>query len=110
MEFRYFSSVKGAAVPRFGSTSFIGAARTPRGFAWNLDAVVAVPVEEVNRYLREYNRVLRSDALRERKVVDFEQWQAKQAAEDKATEAKAAAATEAKAEQPARPRRAAAGG
>jgi hypothetical protein len=79
---RYFSSVEGAAVPRFGSRSFIGAVRTAKGFSWTPDAVVAVPDEETGRYLREYARVIRAGALRERTAADHERWMAKQAIAD----------------------------
>ena len=47
-EYRYFSGVSGAAVPRFGHQgTWIGAELTSTGFKWNEDAVVAVAVRDV---------------------------------------------------------------
>ena len=41
MDFKYFSSVQGRAVQRYGTDSYIGATKTPKGFVWDVDRVVA---------------------------------------------------------------------
>lgn len=82
-DFRYFSPVRGHAVPRFGvKGQFLGAQRTEKGFEWNEEAVVALPVAELRRYLREYNRILKPSrgvpGLVERTEADYKRWQEKQ--------------------------------
>ena len=64
IRFRYFRSIVGHLVPRFGTRDFIGARRDPaEGVKWDTDAVVRIPETEYNRYLREYRRILAAGGL-----------------------------------------------
>lgn len=76
VKMRYFSPKKGHAVTRYGTDSTIGATRTPNGYEINESAVVAIPDSEVRRYFKEYKSHLDSGSLTERKVEDYEAWQA----------------------------------
>jgi len=75
IEFRYFSPVAGRVVPRFGTDSFIGASRGPKGFTVNSHVVVAVPAAEVARYPKEYRNCLTRGDLVSRTKSDFEAFQ-----------------------------------
>ena len=71
--FRYFRSVAGMVVPRYGTVSFIGAMRDKvQGWVWDTDLVVRIPEFETTRYLREYRRALADGALVECSQADFE--------------------------------------
>lgn len=61
-DFRYFRSVPGAAVLRYGTRSYIGCVRTMTGFVWT-DEVIAIPALECRRFVREYRRALADKAL-----------------------------------------------
>lgn len=102
--FRYFKSVEGRVVPRFGQRSYIGCRRGPQGFAWS-DQAVSIPAIEVVKYLREYNRALADGSLVEVSKAQYDKEQAgitaaKQAAAEQAqaTQAKSAKATKKAAE------------
>lgn len=71
--YRYFSCVPGRVAHRFGSRSFIGATRGKDGYEWNEDEIVPIPLNEIRRYLREYNRLLRGPrpALIERTEKEY---------------------------------------
>ena len=105
---RYFSSVKGRVATRFGRVgALIGCRRTKAGFEWNPDEVVAIPSLEVDRYRREYGRLLDKDqpggpSLIERDKKAFDTW-CKAAEEQGAKDAAAAAKAEPKAEPEAEP-------
>ena len=72
-EFRYFSPVAGAVVPRYGSQSFIGVRRDPeQGWVWDLDAIVPVPTSQVDQYQREYRRALADGHLNEHTLAEYE--------------------------------------
>lgn len=70
--YRYFSSVEGHVVGRFGSTSFIGVRRGPDGWVWVTDDVYRIPIIEINRYVREYKRALADGSLKEVTKADFD--------------------------------------
>ena len=83
MEFKYLSSVKGRLVPRFPTmqqpvTTFIGATRKGKVITWNEEAVAAVPLQEFQKYRREYKRRIADGSLKERTEQDFKAWQEKQ--------------------------------
>ncbi len=73
IEMRYFSSVKGRAVPRHGSDAFIGCRKVKgKGFEWDTDKVVAVPLSDFQRYGRDYSNNLRRGDLEERSKKDYD--------------------------------------
>jgi hypothetical protein len=69
--FRYFSSVEGRAVQRFGSKGFVGAKRTIDGHEWDVNCIVAISLGELARYGREYGRALAEGSLVERTAKEF---------------------------------------
>ena len=73
-EYRYFSSVKGHAVPRWGSEGFIGLKRTPNGWKWDERRVVRIPILEADRYHREYADAIKTGSLLERTEKDFDDY------------------------------------
>ncbi len=123
---RFFSSVEGRLVSRYGSgggplaPTLIGATRnaadlSPRGseptdvgrgeggVTWNTDQVVAITEAEAQKYSREYDRAVKDGALIERTEADYvaavakARGLAKETLEKAAAEAKAKAEAEAKA-------------
>lgn len=86
-KFRYFSPGPTSAVARYGTDTLIGATRTPDGYVIDPEAVVAIPVDEVRRYGKEYRSHLKSQSLVERTAEDFEA--AKAARRQKASDARA---------------------
>jgi len=71
--FRYFRSVEGKVVPRYGTAIFIGVKRDKvQGWVWNTDLVVRIPESETTRYLREYRRALEDGSMTECARVDYE--------------------------------------
>ncbi len=71
-EFRYFSSVQGRVVPRYGTDTFIGVKRTPSGWEWDEERVVAIPAAECSRFGREYQNAVRLKALKKRTREDYD--------------------------------------
>jgi hypothetical protein len=72
-EFRYFRSVEGYVVPRYGTQSFIGVQRDRAvGWRWDTADVFAIPIADCKRYAREYRRALTTGALVEVTKADFE--------------------------------------
>lgn len=74
----FVSAVEGQPVRRYGTPSMIGAERTvaaPNVITYDTALVVAIPVEESDRYLREYTRALRDGSLIQRTA---EEWLAQQ--------------------------------
>jgi len=63
--FRYFKSVHGRVVKRANTDTYIGCVRGPKGFVWDTDKVVPIPVTEVTRYLRDYEKAKRCGDLLE---------------------------------------------
>lgn len=98
MEFRYVSSVKGHLATRFGTGTPLGATiRNDKGevsIDWNETEVVAIPLEEWNRSIKEYGRLLTAKAITERNAEDHKAWLAleKKASEADAERVKAEAA------------------
>jgi hypothetical protein len=74
MKYRYFSCKKGHVVSRFGTKAFIGCRVVQNQHIWNEDEVVAIPVTDTIRYLKEYNRVLKDGAIIERTQEDYDSW------------------------------------
>lgn len=105
-EFVFVSSVKGKLVTRFPSlrqpvAQYIGATRKGKEIVWNPEAVVAIPLQEWNKYRREYRRALEQGSLKKRTEADHKAWlqkqkQADEEAKRKAEEASRKAETEAK--------------
>ncbi|MCP4674347.1 MAG: hypothetical protein GY854_02280 [Deltaproteobacteria bacterium] len=71
-KFRYFSSVQGQVVQRYGTDTFIGVKRTANGWDWNDESVVPIPETECSRYEREYQNAVRNGALKIRTQKDYE--------------------------------------
>ncbi len=105
----YFRPVEGHACRRFGSESFIGCTRGPKGYTWNTDVVVAISDTEMMPYRKDYTSYLRHGDLKRATKSEYEEWLAKRKAatekakadreqriadEAKAAEAKAAKANE----------------
>jgi hypothetical protein len=62
MEMKFFKAVPGYVVRRYGSSGFIGVTRTADGWEW-YDSATTIPLNEYQRYGREYKNALRSGAL-----------------------------------------------
>ena len=97
MEFRYVSSVKGHLATRYGTGTPLGAVvgrdeKTGEStVVWNEDAVIAIPLDEWNRHIKEYTRLLTHGALKERKPEEHKTFVE---AEKKTAEADAARVAE----------------
>ena len=87
MKFRYFSPVEGRVVQRFGSDSYIGASRGPKGYTINLDAVVAIPEAELAARPKSWRNLLKRGDLRERTREEYEAFQKKRQAKSEAIRA-----------------------
>ncbi len=102
-EFRYFSSVQGRVVPRYGTDTFIGVKRTSSGWGWDEERVVAIPAAECSRFGREYQNAVRLRALKVRTREDYDAYLKKVAEQEKeraqAAEAAKKAAEAAEAEE-----------
>ena|GEM_PF-2634085 len=71
--FRYFRSVEGMIVPRYGTTTFIGAKRDKTvGWVWDTARVVRIPESETVRYMKEYRRALADGAMVECLRADYD--------------------------------------
>lgn len=70
--FKYFSSVFGKVVPRFGTDVYIGCKRTNTGFEWDEKKVVCIPESEIVRYHREYTRVIKEGSIVKRTKTDYD--------------------------------------
>ena len=71
--FRYFRSVEGMVVPRYGTATFIGVQRDQKqGWIWDTSTIIRVPEYETTRYLKEYRRALADGALVECTRQDFD--------------------------------------
>jgi hypothetical protein len=71
--FRFFRSVEGKVVPRYGTATFIGVQRDNKiGWIWDTTSVIRVPEYEVNRYMREYRRALSDGSLVECCKADYD--------------------------------------
>lgn len=77
IEFRYFSAVEGHLVARYGTDLQIGATRGPKGWEINPDLIVAVPMDEVRNFVREYGDALRRGELVKRTQQEFDAQEAK---------------------------------
>ena len=71
-EFRYFQSVKGRAVLRYGTGTYIGAVREISGFRWS-PKIVQIPKVECTRYVREDR-----DAVKNGDLIEFTELAAKE--------------------------------
>ncbi len=102
----YFKGVQGRACPRYGTEAFIGCRRGPKGYIWNVDAVVAIPDIEIAPNRKAYASHVRLGDLLVATKEDYDHWleQRKQASIAKRAERDAeraeqqAAAKKAKAE------------
>jgi hypothetical protein len=94
----FVSAVADKPVSRFGAPGvFIGAERdpdNPRKLRYHIDRVVAIPLDEAQRYSREYARLIADGELVAR---DEKAWKAQQAADQRTAETKAKAKEQAKA-------------
>lgn len=76
---RFFSSVEGHLVSRYGSgtsthsAALIGASRDPETGApsWDTAAVTAITEDEAKRFRREYDQAVQQGALVERSEDDY---------------------------------------
>lgn len=73
-EFKYYSSVYGRVVPRFGTSSYIGAVMGKDGFEWDEVKIVAIPMTEFARYRKEYTKNVKNGSIMERTLKDREDW------------------------------------
>ena len=97
-EFVYYSPNKGRVVARFGSSTFIGASRGPKGFRVDPNAVVAIPANEARIHLVSYRNAIRHKDLVERTKGHYDAYQAARTAKSEARgEARAEARAAAKA-------------
>ena len=92
IKYRYFSSVQGHIVPRFGAQGqYIGAKLIPSGeevarsllgpsgqgsflWGWDTTKVVRISEKEFVLYGREYTRALKSGALVQRTAKDYDKY------------------------------------
>ncbi len=77
----FVSSVQDHPVTRFGTRTIIGATRsskTPTVVTFDTSAIVAIPIEEYERFSREYDRALGNGSLERRKPAE---WQAQLASQ-----------------------------
>lgn len=93
-EFVFVSSVQGKLVTRFPSlrqpvAQYIGATRKGKEIVWNPEAVVAIPMQEWNRYRREYKRALEQGSLKRRTEAEHKAWLQKQQKADEAVKQEA---------------------
>lgn len=71
--FRYFRSIEGMVVPRYGTATFIGVQRDQKqGWIWDTNAIIRVPEYETTRYGKEYRRALADGALVECSKAEFD--------------------------------------
>ena len=92
-EYRYFSSVEGHIVPRYGAMGqYIGAKLVPSGekseyrsllgpsglgsfsWDWDTDKVIRIALNDCVKYGREYSRALASGSIIERKERDYDNY------------------------------------
>ena len=59
---------------RFGTSSYLGCTRGPKGFQWTPDEVSRVPTVEVMRNLKSYRRLLDCGDLVETNEAAFDSW------------------------------------
>jgi hypothetical protein len=64
MKFKYFRSVEGHVVDRYGTDRSIGVARVEGQHVWDTERVVAIPETEYLRHLKAYRRAVKSGALK----------------------------------------------
>ncbi|MHC4736474.1 MAG: hypothetical protein ACYTDW_18745 [Planctomycetota bacterium] len=81
MKFKYFRSVKGHVVHRYGTDTLIGVTRGKEGHKWNTEKIVAIPEVEYLRHLKAYRRAVKSGALKESSKSAFEKQNKEQEAE-----------------------------
>jgi hypothetical protein len=65
IKFRYFKSVEGKVVQRYGTERFIGCKYIDGDWKWKTDRVVSIPETECNQYKMEYDR-----AIKERSILE----------------------------------------
>lgn len=88
----YFKSVEGHACRRYGSETFIGCTRGPKGYSWNTNVVVAIPETEMKPYRKDYTSCVRLGDLLRVDAAAYDEWLSKRkaASEAAASEFKAA--------------------
>ncbi len=101
IQYRYFSSVKGHVVQRYGTGVHVGVVRAAGGWEWDEDEVVAIPETECCKYEREYQNAVRHKALQKRSQDDYDAYVRKQEQKAKA-HARELAAKQAAAEKEAK--------
>lgn len=77
----YLKAVKDRACPRYGTEAFIGCRRGPKGFVWNLDAVVAITEREYAPHRKAYAMHLRHGDIEKSSKSEYDAWLAKRKAE-----------------------------
>lgn len=63
LKLRYFKSVKGHVVPRYGTDTMIGVVRFGNRWEWDLDKITAIPEDEIKRSGKAYRRALRDGSI-----------------------------------------------
>ena len=101
MEMQYFSSVKGRAFQRRGTSTYIGCKFVKdSGFVWDTEAVVAISDAEVRLHLKDYNNAVRRGSLKKCTAKDFDKHVDKQKAAAEKIAAEKIAAEKVAASQP----------
>ena len=62
IKLRYFKSIHGKVVPRFGTERFIGCKHNGKDWEWS-DKLVSIPASECDAYLVEYKRAIKTKTL-----------------------------------------------
>ncbi len=76
----YFRAVEGHAARRMGSEAFIGCARGPKGYTWNVDVVVAITDTEMMPYRKDYSSYVRHGDLLRATEEEYKAWLAQRTA------------------------------
>lgn len=93
----YFRPVAGRAACRFGTTTFIGATRSPNGFVINTDVVVAISDTEVAPHRKSYANYIKHGDLKKATAADYTAYlDSRKAASDAVAEKRKADAKAAK--------------
>lgn len=61
-EYKYYRSVEGAVVQRYGQQTYIGVRRGGNQHQWS-DKIVRLPMTEFTRFQREYTRAVKAGSL-----------------------------------------------
>jgi hypothetical protein len=85
MKFKYFKSVEGHVVQRYGTDTYIGVARVNGKHVWNTKRAVAIPEVEYLRHLKAYNRAVKDKSIIVATKKEYEEQNKAQEAEAEKT-------------------------